>query len=179
MAGAVVFYRHGRSAAPEPPLTESLLASLPGHLTHPELSPDGNQVVFAWDGGKGGLTQIYLKVVGPGEPLRLTDGAEYASAPVYSPDGTSIAFLSSIENANGVGLRTRAQNDANPVIRVVVISALGGAAREIASYKAYPRDLSWSVDGKSVLVTTEGAVYAVSVANKEQRKIVDAPLNHV
>jgi eukaryotic-like serine/threonine-protein kinase len=178
LIGAVAaFYQRSRSVAPAPPLTESLLASLPGFLTNPELSPDGNQVAFAWDGGTGGLTKIYLKVVGPGEPLRLTNGTEYANVPVWSPDGTSIVFLSSINN--NANPKVSGGNDANHATRVVVISALGGAAKEIASYEAYPRDLSWSVDGKSVLVTTDSAVYAIAVANKEQRKIVDAPTNHV
>jgi serine/threonine protein kinase len=174
---SLILYLRGRSAAPGPQMTESLLASLPGTVSHPSLSPDGNQVAFVWDGGTGGPTQIYLKVVGTGDPLRLTNGTEYAGAPAWSPDGTSIAFLSS--TYSNAGNKVSARREATPVTRAVVISALGGAEREIASYEAYPRDISWSVDGRSVLVSTDNAVYAISVASKERRRILDAPPNHV
>ena len=177
LAGIAVFYRHGRSTAPAPPLTDSLLTSLPGFLTHPNLSPDGNQIAFAWDGGTGGPTQIYLRVVGEGEPLRLTNGSEYASVPVWSPDGTSIVFLSSTSDISApeYGEKSGPQT----ITRVVVISALGGTGKEIASYVVPPRDLSWSVDGKSVLVTTDKEVDTIAVVNKERRKILDAPPNHM
>jgi serine/threonine protein kinase len=137
-AAAVVFYHH-RSPTPPPPLTNSLLASLPGFLNHPNLSPDGNRVVFAWDGGTGGLTQIYLKVIGEGEPFRLTNETAYASLPVWSPDGTSIAFLTSTENNAALGPTGKIEE--TPITRVEVISALGGSTREIASYRAHPRQV--------------------------------------
>ena len=176
MAAIAVFFWHGKSTAHSPPLTDSLLASLPGLLTHPNLSPDGNQVAFAWDGGTGGPTQIYLKVVGEGEPLRLTNGSDYASVPVWSPDGTSIAFLSSTSDTSGPEPE---KSSPKTVTRVVVISALGGSGREIASYSAPPRDLSWSVDGKSILASTDKEVDTITVASKERRKILDAPANHM
>jgi Tol biopolymer transport system component len=177
IAAAVTYYLRGRSLTPAAPLNDSLLASLPGFVAHPDLSPGGNQVAFAWDGGTGGLTQIYLKVVGAGEPLRLTDGTEDASAPVWSPDGNSIAYLSSPSNNERLGPSGR--TDASSTTRLLVISALGGAAREIASYNAHPRPLSWSVDGRFVVVSMDNAVFAISVANKERRKILDALPNHV
>jgi serine/threonine protein kinase len=176
LAAAVVFHQHRRSPSPAPPLTNSLLASLPGFLTHPNLSPDGNRVAFAWDGGTGGLTQIYLKVIGEGEPFRLTNETEYASMPVWSPDGTSIAYMSSTENNSALG--PTGKSDAKPVTRVAVISALGGTSREIASYRAHPRDMSWSADGKSILVSIDNAVYAISVDTRARKKIVNAPPNH-
>jgi Tol biopolymer transport system component/tRNA A-37 threonylcarbamoyl transferase component Bud32 len=177
IAAAVAFHLRGRVAAPVVPLKDSLLVSLPGFLAHPDLSPGGNQVVFAWDGGTGGLTQIYLKVVGAGEPLRLTDGAEYASAPVWSPDGSSIAYLSSPSSNERLGPSGR--TDVSPTTRLLVIPALGGTAREIASYSAHPRPFSWSVDGRYIFVSMDDAVYAIAVASKERRKILDASPNHV
>jgi eukaryotic-like serine/threonine-protein kinase len=177
LAAIAVFYRHGGSTAPAPPQADSLLTSLPGFLTHPNISPDGNQIAFAWDGGTGGPTQIYLRVVGEGEPLRLTNGSEYASVPVWSPDGTSIVFLSSTSDISAP--ERGEKSGPQTVTRVVVISALGGAGKEIASYLVPPRDLSWSVDGKSVLVTTDKEVDTIAVASKERRKILDAPPNHM
>ena len=174
---AAVTYHYSRSTPPVLPQKDSLLASLPGFLSHPDFSPDGNRIAFAWDGGTSGPTQIYLKVVGEGEPFRLTSGSEYASAPTWSPDGDTIAYLSSVYKRAGHTVSEK--NEATPSTRLLLISALGGIPREIASYEAWPRDMSWSLDGKSVLVSTDDAVYAISVANKEKKKILDAPPNHV
>jgi eukaryotic-like serine/threonine-protein kinase len=177
LVAAVVIYHHRRPPTPAPPLANSLLASLPGFLSHPNLSPDGNRVAFAWDGGTGGLTQIYLKVIGEGAPFRLTNGTAYASVPVWSSDGTNIAFMSSTENNAELG--SGGKSDVKPMTAVDVISALGGDVREIASYRAHPRDMSWSADEKSAIVSTDNAVYAISVENRARKKIVDAPPNHV
>jgi serine/threonine protein kinase len=174
---AAATYHYSRSTPPAPPQKDSLLASLPGFLAHPNFSPDGSRIAFAWDGGADGPTQIYQKVVGEGEPFRLTSGPEYASAPAWSPDGDSIAYLSSVYKR--AGHKVSEKNEATPSTRLLLISALGGPPREIASYEAYPRDMSWSVDGKSILVSTDDAVYAISVVDKQKKKILDAPPNHV
>ena len=55
------------TAAPAVPLTAS-----PGHQKSPSLSPDGNQVAFSWDGPSSENHDIYVKLAGPGEPIRLT-----------------------------------------------------------------------------------------------------------
>src|SRR5262245_43107196 len=45
--------------------------SFPGRETQAAFSPDGNQVAFVWDGGKGDNQDIYVKLIGAGQPLRL------------------------------------------------------------------------------------------------------------
>jgi Tol biopolymer transport system component len=44
------------------------LTTYPGWESYPTLSPDGNQLAFAWNGAAESNTDIYLKLVGPGEP---------------------------------------------------------------------------------------------------------------
>jgi len=47
------------------------LTTYPGDERDPSFSPDGTQVVFSW-GPEGGVTNTYVKGIGPGEPIRLT-----------------------------------------------------------------------------------------------------------
>ena len=45
----------------------SPLTALPGYVGWPALSPDGKQVVFAWDGGRNAaksMFDLYIKVIG-------------------------------------------------------------------------------------------------------------------
>jgi Tol biopolymer transport system component/DNA-binding winged helix-turn-helix (wHTH) protein len=74
------------------------LTSLPGSEYDPAFSPDGTRVAFAWDGGSGPTTDLYVKVVGEETVLRLTtDGpasGRSARAPSWSPDGARIGFVS-------------------------------------------------------------------------------------
>jgi serine/threonine protein kinase len=48
------------------------LTTFPGHELSPSFSPDGNQVAFRWD-GEDNQYHIYIKLIGPGRPLRLTN----------------------------------------------------------------------------------------------------------
>jgi Tol biopolymer transport system component len=39
-----------------------------------DFSPDGSRVAFTWDEPHKRLADIYVKLVGPGDPVRLTTG---------------------------------------------------------------------------------------------------------
>ena len=60
----------GREPAPEQ-FRVSPLTAYPGIERDPSFSPDGSQVAFAWDGGRGDF-DIYVKPTETGEPVRLT-----------------------------------------------------------------------------------------------------------
>ena len=51
------------------------LTAYPGSETGPSLSPDGNQVAFSWDGPREDNHDVYVKLVGTGEPVRADEGA--------------------------------------------------------------------------------------------------------
>ena len=67
------------STAMAAPLTAYL-----GFEQVPSLSPDGSQVAFSWNGPQQDNYDIYVKLVGPGEPVQC--GAD-------SPEQTSIDFV--------------------------------------------------------------------------------------
>jgi Tol biopolymer transport system component/DNA-binding winged helix-turn-helix (wHTH) protein len=121
------------------------LTSYPGLEICPSFAPDGERVAFAWDGPKRDNFDIYVKQIGGGLPLRLTNDAEPDISPAWSPDGRSIAFLHVVGD-------TRAE--------VSIISALAPGPRRILGTVSVPSDryfrlrfMAWSADGKWLAVS--------------------------
>jgi Tol biopolymer transport system component len=116
------------------------LTAYPGYERTPSFSPDASQVAFSWDGGRGADEDIYVKVVGLGDPLRLTTNPAREFSPAWSPDGSTIAFMRFL----GYG---RAE--------LIAVPALGGSERKLGetgsivtpTYFVGPQ-MTWSPDGK-------------------------------
>jgi Tol biopolymer transport system component len=68
------------------------ITTYPGRETQPSISPDGQQVAFAWDADQHGNFHIYVKLIGQGSPVPLTSGDQSEFSPSWSPDGRWIAF---------------------------------------------------------------------------------------
>ncbi len=121
------------------PLAPVPLTAAAGYEAAPSPSPDGNQVAYVWDEGKGAPLNdhIYVKLIGEGKPVRLTSGPHYDEYPAWSPDGRTIAFVGVLGETN----------------RIYVIPALGGAERQVVEGPfAGARPLSWSPDGRFLAV---------------------------
>ena len=69
------------------------LTTYPGFERSPSFSPDGNQVVFSWNGENQDNFDIYLKLIGSQVPQRLTSDPAADISPAFSPDGRSIGFV--------------------------------------------------------------------------------------
>lgn len=111
----------------------------------PALSPDGKQVVFTvqeWSVEKNKSTSnLWLVDVAGGEPRRLTTANASDSAPVWSPDGTRIAFLS------------KRGDDENASL--YVLRRDGGEAEKILELPYPLATPKWTPDGKTVVVQTK------------------------
>jgi Tol biopolymer transport system component/tRNA A-37 threonylcarbamoyl transferase component Bud32 len=119
--------------------------SYPGNECCPTFSPDGNQIAFVWDGGKGNNADIYVKLIDAESPVQLTTNPAEDTAPIWSADGRQIAFVRAGKNEQGI----------------FTVSALGGAER--ALYTAVSGgadltpDLAWSPDGNLLAFAERGS----------------------
>jgi Tol biopolymer transport system component len=152
-------------------MTASPLVTYPGAIGRAAFSPDGNEIAFEWNGEKQDNFDIYRKLIGPGEPLRLTTNPAGDFCPAWSPDGRSIAFLRQMETGGQFG--------------IFIIPALGGPEHRLAQVDL-PNiwvNLAWSPDSKYVITTDqvhEGQSHAhglhlISVENGEKHRLTSPP----
>jgi Tol biopolymer transport system component len=67
------------------PFSPVPLTGDPGLALHPSFSPDGSQIVYSWNSRKQDNFDLYVKVIGSGDPLRfITDRAADFSPACYS-----------------------------------------------------------------------------------------------
>ena len=128
---------------PRPPRSPKTLnvvpfTSYPGFEVAPSFSPDGNAIVFAWNGGADApidALDLYVKQLGSETPLRLTHHPAPYLAPAWSPDGRFIAF-------------SRVNRDGSSGI--FEVSPLGSPERLLTkTQNGMPwQTLSWSPDSK-------------------------------
>jgi Tol biopolymer transport system component len=145
------------------PMITRPLTSFAGAERQPALSPDGDRVAFAWNGGERLDSDIYVTLIGPGRPLQITDGLADDLAPVWSPDGQQLAFVRIAESDEESG--------------VFVVPALGGAARRVSPRGprvtiAVHSPLSWSADGKDLAIADgESGIVLLSLESLTERRL--------
>ena len=154
------------------------LTTDPGVDQEPSLSPDGSQVAFSWNGPDQANFDIYVKTTKAGAavaapPLRLTRDPADDTDPVWSPDGSSIAFLRKLNVGN--------QFD------VMLMPALGGQERKLAEVSIpetnwfYSPYLAWTPDNQSLIIThhtSSGrptALFLVSVRTGAMQQLTFPP----
>ena len=112
----------------------------------PSLSPDGKWLVYA--GEASGNRDIYLRSVGGQNAINLTaDSPDADDQPVFSPDGSSIAF--------------RSERDGGGIF---VMGRTGEAVRRVTRFGYKP---AWSPDGTELALVTENVEF--NPQNSESR----------
>jgi Tol biopolymer transport system component/DNA-binding winged helix-turn-helix (wHTH) protein len=153
-------------------LTPVPFTALVGSEIAPTFSPDGSQIAFGWNGdtppgsrSKG--FDLYVKVIGSENLLRLTHHPSKSIDPAWSPDGQRIAFHRISGSDTGI----------------YMVPALGGPERKLLSTHTtfVGSHISWSPDSKwiayadSVPLGTSHRIYLLSVETLQQLPIRHAP----
>ena len=112
-------------------LTVSAYAGNVSWLRYPSISPDGKSVVFSYGG------DLYIVGSDGGEARKLTSHQAYDYAPVWSPDGKTIAFAS----------------DRFGNFDIYTVSYKGGVPKRLTTNSAKETPWTFTPDGKSILFT--------------------------
>ncbi|MBV8141010.1 MAG: PD40 domain-containing protein [Verrucomicrobia bacterium] len=178
-AAALAFWMANRTGenvgipSPAVPLTSYL-----GLQQNPSFSPDGTRVAFAWYQPAKRVSGIYVKSIGPGDPVALTTGEKGDFAPAWSPDGQFIAFMRPRDAGHSA---------------VMIMPSLGGQERHLtdlafsAGVPPYNHEwsvgspLTWSPNGKWLIglessgPTQPLRAIRISVGTGEKRMITSGP----
>lgn len=111
-------------------------------LRHCAISPDGQTVVFSYKG------DLYTVSAKGGAARQLTSNAAYESSPVWSPDGSRIAFASSREGS----------------LDVYIINMEGGEPRRLTTNSGSEKPLTFKDDSSvlflsNVMPTAESIIF--------------------
>lgn len=138
------------------PLNALPITSLPGRERDPNVSPDGEYVVYSAASGEG--DQVFLHGIGRGTQDRQLTRRGDNRAPVFLPDGNSIAFL----RREGAGCT------------VMQITLIDGAERVLGDCRGNGfSDTAMSPDGQSLAFNSrenDAGSHAITVFDIETGK---------
>lgn len=149
------------------------LTTFAGSKDYPAFSPDGKRIAFSWNGGTQGSDehQIYIKPVGDGDPVQLTNSPHNDILPAWSPDGRRVVFAR--EQTPGQVFRSH---------DIYIISPDGRNERKIV--EGCWLGASWSPDGATIAlahVPTESKPLAsggIFLQSLESGKVVELTSGH-
>lgn len=114
-------------------------------ISDAQVAPDGNWVLYVVSDvdtvNDKRISNVFMVNWKGGAPVQLTYGEEGASCPRWSPDGKSLAFLSSRKSGDKVKGR-----------QVWILNRIGGEARPLTKVKGDLSSFEWSPDSKRLLL---------------------------
>jgi dipeptidyl aminopeptidase/acylaminoacyl peptidase len=142
--------------------------------TDPQLSPDGKTVAFtvtrARQAADGYFRSVWLACTdGAAEARRVTMGPKTDNKPRFSPDGTTLAFLSDrrvkVEDEPD---RPSDAAERHDVIQIHLLPLDGGEARRLSDLPHGVDDYAWSPDAKTIAVLTSSLGATIEADTKRR-----------
>jgi serine/threonine protein kinase len=132
----------------------SAVTSFAGVQSQPALSPDGRSVTFI--SNRDGHYNIYVGLARGGELVQITHDAAMKSRPLWSPDGSTLAY---------------AQLNESGTMDVWEVAALGGSPRKVMLNATDP---AWTPDGRSLIYENyaDGEIWTCGVSGENPRMLV-------
>jgi Tol biopolymer transport system component len=160
LAGVFVWAHHDNSATGIPVVPQP-----EGMQEHPDLSPDGTQVVMAWDHGDPKQRHIYITPVKGGEARQVTTIKNSDTFPRWSPDGRHILF---------------GRFDWQGQIAFTLIDTSGENEVTLTTSQENAVYLAWAPDGRSFLFTDrietgQIALFRFDLDSRERTQITAPP----
>ncbi|HKE78230.1 MAG TPA: hypothetical protein VKB54_02945 [Solirubrobacteraceae bacterium] len=159
---------------PTQPVTHQVLA-MPGDERYPTYSPDGTKIAFRHGDDlvePSGDEEIYVMDADGTNVRRLTDNADFDSAPAWSPDGRQIAF----ENAPAATLQPGVEPQEKDIY---VMDADGTNVRRLTDSPGLDEGPVWSPDGTKVAFSSardgQQEIYVMNADGSDQRRVTDNP----
>ena len=129
-------------------------------LSDPHISPDGKLVAYVVtkvDRAQNRRNSSIWMVAADGnhKPWQFTTSPQSTNSPRWSPDGTSLAFLSTRPSeGQAAGAGAAAGSTETPRSQVYLLSMSGGEARRITNLKNGVSSFQWSPDGTRLVVVS-------------------------
>jgi Tol biopolymer transport system component/DNA-binding winged helix-turn-helix (wHTH) protein len=165
LLGVYLWRRSGTQRKTNINPTSKPLLTLYGLKKSLTYSRDGRMLAFTSENESSITTDIYVKMIGQSESIRLTSTPEEELDVAWSPDGQQLAFL-------------RWPGGAADKYKVVIIPALGGEEKVVAEAE---NGIAWSPDGKSLAIgdnegiRTSVGIYLLSLEDGTRRPVSRPP----
>lgn len=152
-------------------MATNTFAETPKWVRQSQISPDGKSIAFCYKG------DIYTVGVNGGDAKQLTTNSAYDTAPLWSPDGSKIAFAS----------------DRHGIMEIYVMDAKGGVATRLTDIQSSKKPICW-VDNETILFqsairpsTTDmefpggrwNQVYKVSINGGRPQMVSSMPMENI